>query len=276
MTDVDRIDLPGGTSIPQLGYGVFQIPPDETEAAVTQALDVGYRSIDTAAAYGNEPAVGRAVARHDVERADLFITTKLWNADHGHDNALAAFDASLGRLGMDYVDLYLIHWPVPSRDLYLETWQALEEILSSGRARAIGVSNFHISHLQRILDASDVVPAVNQVELHPNLAQSELREFHAAHGIATEAWSPLAQGALMDDPVITGIATRHGATPAQVVLAWHLALGIVVIPKSVTAARIAENFASTSVTLDDDDMAAIATLDRGGRIGPDPDEMAVT
>ncbi|MFF7679683.1 aldo/keto reductase [Actinacidiphila glaucinigra] len=270
-TPTPDITLNNGVSMPRLGFGVFQVPDADTAAAVTSALENGYRSIDTAAIYGNEAGVGQALAASGVARDELFVTTKLWNGDQGYDSTLAAFDASLAKLGLDHVDLYLIHWPTPARDLYLDTWRAFEKIHAEGRARAIGVSNFQPAHLQRIIDNSDVVPAVNQVELHPQLQQAELRAFHARHGIATEAWSPLAQGAVLSDPVVTGIADRLGRTPAQVILRWHLQLGNVVIPKSVTPERIRQNIDVFDFALSDADIAAITALDSGTRIGPDPD-----
>ncbi|MEV6183232.1 aldo/keto reductase [Streptomyces sp. NPDC052015] len=267
---IPTITLNNGVEIPQLGFGVFQVPDAETTAAVTAALEAGYRSIDTAAIYGNESGVGRALTGSGIARDDLFITTKLWNADQGYDATLKAFDASLDKLGLDYVDLYLIHWPTPARDLYRETWKALEKLAADGRIRAAGVSNFQPAHLQR-LDGADLVPAVNQIELHPGLQQNQLRAVHADLGIATEAWSPLAQGAVLGDDAITTIAAQHGKSPAQVVLRWHLQLGNIVIPKSVTPARIRENLDVFDFVLSDDEMAAIATLDRGLRTGPDPD-----
>ncbi|MFJ4847117.1 MULTISPECIES: aldo/keto reductase [unclassified Streptomyces] len=270
-TPVPHITLNNGVTMPQLGFGVFQVPDDETAAAVTTALESGYRSIDTAAIYGNETGVGQALAASGIPRDELFVTTKLWNADQGYDSTLAAFDASLARLGLDHVDLYLIHWPAPAHDRYTDTWRAFEKIRSEGRARAIGVSNFEPAHLRRLMDDSGVTPAVNQVELHPRLQQRELRAFHARHGIATEAWSPLAQGALLGDPAVTSIAGRLGRTPAQVILRWHLQLGNVVIPKSVTPERIRENLDVFGFELTDADIAAIDALDDGGRIGPDPD-----
>ncbi|WP_329183558.1 aldo/keto reductase [Actinacidiphila glaucinigra] len=270
-TPTPDITLNNGVTMPQLGFGVFQVPDADTAAAVTAALENGYRSIDTAAIYGNEAGVGQALAASGVARDELFVTTKLWNGDQGYDSTLAAFDASLAKLGLDHVDLYLIHWPAPARDTYLDTWRAFEKIHAEGRARAIGVSNFQPAHLQRIIDNSDVVPAVNQVELHPQLQQAELRAFHARHGIATEAWSPLAQGAVLSDPVVTGIADRLGRTPAQVILRWHLQLGNVVIPKSVTPERIRQNIDVFDFALSDADIAAITALDSGTRIGPDPD-----
>jgi 2,5-diketo-D-gluconate reductase A len=268
---VPTITLNTGAEMPQLGFGVFQVPPDETERVVTTALEAGYRSIDTAAAYRNEEGVGRALAASGIPREELFVTTKLWNDQQGRDSALAAFERSLGLLGLDHVDLYLIHWPVPSQDRYVETWKAFEEIAASGRAKAIGVSNFQPAHLQRLFDETDTVPALNQIELHPRLAQAELRELHARHGIATEAWSPLAQGELLQDATIAGIAERLGRSPAQVILRWHLQLGNVVIPKSVTPERIRANIELFDYELGEDDMAAITGLDRGQRIGPDPD-----
>ncbi|MET8472896.1 aldo/keto reductase [Streptomyces sp. NPDC006422] len=267
------VTLNNGVEIPQLGFGVFQVPDDETTAAVAAALEAGYRSIDTAAIYGNETGVGRAVAESGIAREDLFITTKLWNADQGYDATLAAFDASLQKLGLDHVDLYLIHWPTPQRDLYRESWKAIEKLVADGRIRAAGVSNFQPDHLERLIADADLVPAVNQVELHPGLQQSELRAVHADRGIATEAWSPLAQGAVLGDEAITTIAARHGKSPAQVVLRWHLQLGNVVIPKSVTPARIRENLDVFDFTLTDEEMASIAGLDRDLRTGPHPDEL---
>lgn len=264
--------LNNGVEIPQLGFGVFQIPEEETTAAVTAALEAGYRHIDTAAIYGNEAGVGRALATSGIPREELFVTTKLWNTEQGYDSALRAFDASLAALGLDYIDLYLIHWPAPERDLYLDSWRALEHLVKEGRIRAAGVSNFQRAHLQRLLDSSDLVPALNQIELHPGLQQSELRAFHAEHGIATEAWSPLAQGAVLDDEAITSIAGRTGKSPAQVVLRWHLQLGNVVIPKSVTPSRIRENFEVFDFELTDEDMSTIAGADRDLRTGPHPDE----
>ncbi|MEU3462167.1 aldo/keto reductase [Streptomyces sp. NPDC006733] len=257
--------------MPQLGFGVWQVPDDEATAAVSTALEAGYRSIDTAAIYGNEEGTGKALAASGVPREDLFVTTKLWNSEQGFDKTLAAFDASLAKLGLDHVDLYLIHWPTPARDLYADTWRALEKIYADGRAKAIGVSNFNPEHLRRVLAEGSVVPAVNQVELHPDFAQAPLRAFHAEHGIATEAWSPLGQGkGLLDEPVIGTIAERHGRTPAQVVLRWHLQLGNVVIPKSVTPSRIRENIDVFDFELSDADLTELAGLDAGNRIGSDP------
>ncbi|WP_030807146.1 aldo/keto reductase [Streptomyces sp. NRRL S-337] len=271
MSKVPSITLNNGTAMPQLGYGVWQVEDDQAFTAVGQALAAGYRSIDTAAAYGNEEGTGKALAASGIPREELFVTTKLWNSDHGYDAALRAFDASLTKLGLEYVDLYLIHWPVPAKGIYTETYKALERILADGRAKAIGVSNFLPEHLQRLLGETSVVPAVNQIELHPHLQQEESRAFHVRHGIATEAWSPLGQGrGLLDDPTIGRIATKHGRTPAQVVLRWHLQIGNVVIPKSVTPSRIVENIDVFGFELDGDDLVELAGLDTGSRLGPDP------
>ncbi|MGZ4783883.1 MAG: aldo/keto reductase [Oryzihumus sp.] len=279
MTSVPNVTLTAGNStidIPQLGFGVWQVPDDGATAAVTTALEVGYRSIDTARIYDNEAGVGRALAATDVSRDEIFLTTKVWNDDQGYDQTLRAFDASAKRLGVDYVDLYLIHWPTPAKDAYVDTWKALLQLRADGRIRAAGVCNFQPAHLQRLIDETGEAPAINQVELHPRLQQEELRRFHAEHGIVTEAWSPLAQGGdLLQDDTITGIARKQARTPAQVILRWHLQVGNVVIPKSVTPSRISENFDVFGFDLDADDLAAIAGLDRAGRIGPDPDEFNV-
>ncbi|MEV7645621.1 aldo/keto reductase [Streptomyces rubiginosohelvolus] len=270
---VPTVTLNNGVTIPQLGFGVFQVPDDETTAAVSAALEAGYRSIDTAAIYGNEVGVGRALAASGIPREELFVTTKLWNADQGYEATLAAFDASLAKLGLDHVDLYLIHWPTPAHDLYPESWRALEKLAADGRIRAAGVSNFQPAHLSRVLETGTLVPAVNQIELHPGLQQSELRAFHAEHGIATEAWSPLAQGALLQEEALVSIAERHGKSPAQVVLRWHLQLGNIVIPKSVTPERIRQNIDVFDFELSAADLDAVAALDRGMRTGPDPDTL---
>ena len=271
MSDVPALALNNGVQIPQLGLGVFQVPVDKTERVVSTALEVGYRSIDTAAAYQNEEGVGRAIASSGLARDAVFVTTKLWNAHHGYDRALRAFDASAQRLGLETLDLYLIHWPVPATDRYVETWKALEKLASDGRARAIGVSNFGVEHLRRLVDETGTVPAVNQVELHPYFQQTDLRAEHAEHGIATEAWSPLGQGgALLSDATITRLADRHGATPAQVVLRWHLQLGNIVIPKSANPARMRQNLDVFGFELSAEDLSAIADLETGKRIGPDP------
>ncbi|KAB8161160.1 aldo/keto reductase [Streptomyces sp. 3MP-14] len=271
MPSIPDVTLNNGVTMPQLGFGVFQVPDDETAQAVGTALEAGYRSIDTAAAYGNERGVGQALAASGIPRDQLFVTTKLWNDDQGHDRALAAFDASLERLGLDRLDLYLIHWPAPEQDRYVDTWRALERLYADGRIRAIGVSNFHVTHLQRLMDETGIVPAVNQVELHPGLPQVELRAFHREHGIATEAWSPLAKGGLLRDASLGRVAERHHVTPAQAVLRWHLQLGNIVIPKSVTPERIRQNLDVLDFTLDEDDMATIAALESDLRTGPHPD-----
>ncbi|MEU1874380.1 aldo/keto reductase [Streptomyces sp. NPDC019793] len=270
---IPTVTLNNGVEIPQLGFGVFQVPDAETTAAVSAALEAGYRSIDTAAIYGNEGGVGKALATSGIAREDLFITTKLWNADQGYDATLRAFDTSLDKLGLDHVDMYLIHWPTPARDLYKETWKAIEKLVADGRVRTAGVSNFQPDHLKRLIDGADLVPAVNQVELHPGLQQSALRAVHAELGIATEAWSPLAQGAVLKDEAITTAADRHGKSPAQVVLRWHLQLGNIVIPKSVTPARIRQNLDVFDFTLTAEEMTAIAGLDRDLRTGPHPDQL---
>ncbi|WP_438484967.1 aldo/keto reductase [Streptomyces sp. S186] len=271
MSTVPSITLNNNVTMPQLGYGVWQIPDDEAFTAVGHALEAGYRSIDTAAIYGNEEGTGKALAASGLPREELFVTTKLWNSEQGYDSALRAFDASLAKLGLEYVDLYLIHWPLPARDTYVDTYKAFEKIYAEGRAKAIGVSNFLPEHLERLLGETSVVPAVNQIELHPQLQQAESRAFHARHGIATEAWSPLGQGkGLLADATVAGIAEKHGRTPAQVVLRWHLQLGNVVIPKSATPSRIRENFDVFGFELDGDDLSALAGLDAGNRLGPDP------
>jgi 2,5-diketo-D-gluconate reductase A len=273
-TAVPVLDLNDGNHIPQLGFGVFQVPAEETAQAVRRALDTGYRLIDTAAAYGNEEGVRDAVRASGLDRGEVFITTKLFNDDHGRDPARRAFEQSLSKLGGDYIDLYLIHWPVPSRGLYVETWEALCALREEGRVRSIGVSNFQIEHLQRIIDATGVVPAVNQIELHPRLQQAELRRFHTERGILTEAWSPLGKGKLLDDPVIADIAAGHDRTPAQTVLRWHLQLGNVVIPKSVTPSRIEENLHVFDFELSAGEMDRLGELERGERTGPDPDSFS--
>jgi len=273
---VPSVILNNGVEMPQLGFGVWQVPDDEAAKAVATALEAGYRSIDTAAIYENERGTGEAVAASGIPREELFVTTKLWNSEQGYDSTLRAFDASLERLGLDHVDLYLIHWPVPAKDAYVDTYRALEKIHAEGRARAIGVSNFLPEHLERLTAETGVVPAVNQIELHPQLAQAESRALHARLGIATEAWSPLGQGrGLLDVPALVAVARKHGRTPAQAVLRWHLQLGNVVIPKSVTPSRIQENIDVFDFELDAEDMAAIAALDEGGRLGPNPAEFNV-
>ncbi|MEU3027236.1 aldo/keto reductase [Streptomyces incarnatus] len=268
---VPPIILNNGVEMPQVGFGVWQVPDDEAEQAVGTALEAGYRSIDTAAAYGNEEGTGRAIAASGLPREEIFVTTKLWNSDQGYDATLRAFDTSLGKLGLDHLDLYLIHWPLPARDTYVDTYKALEKLYADGRVRAIGVSNFLPEHLRRLAEETSVVPAVNQIELHPHLQQHAAREYHAEQGIRTEAWSPLGQGkGLLEVPAIVAIAQKHNRTPAQVVLRWHVQQGTIVIPKSVTPSRIKENIEVFDFSLDAEDLAAIGALNEDRRIGPDP------
>lgn len=275
MTLSPELTFNDGNTIPQLGYGVWQVEDDVAEKVVVQAFEAGFRHIDTAKIYGNEAGVGRAIERSGLTPEDIFITTKLWNADQGYESTLAAFEASMDRLGLETLDLYLIHWQQPQQDKYVDTWKALIELQKRGRVKSIGVSNFTAEGLQRIIDETGVVPVINQVELHPFFNQAELREFNASKGILTQAWSPLGQGGeLLEHPAIAEIAAKHSATPAQVVIAWHLAIGNVVIPKSVTESRIRENHAALDVRLDSADIETINGLDRtaegAGRIGPDP------
>ncbi|MBF6420160.1 aldo/keto reductase [Nocardia farcinica] len=268
---VPSIVLNDGNVIPQLGFGVFQVPPDDVFDVVTTALRAGYRSIDTAAVYGNEEGTGRAIRAFGLPRDEVYVTTKLWNSEQGYDSTLRAFDDSMSKLGLDYLDLYLIHWPVAAAGKFVDTFRAFQELKRQGRVRSIGVSNFTVDNLRTLIAETGEIPAVNQIELHPALAQRELREFHAENAIATEAWSPLGQGTLLEDDTITRIAQEVGRTPAQVIIRWHLQLGNVVIPKSVTPARIEANFDVFGFELSREQMAAIDGLDRGGRIGPDPD-----
>ncbi len=267
---VPTLQCNDGNNIPQLGFGVFEVSPEDTTDAVLHAIQVGYRMIDTAAMYGNEAEVAEAIARSGLERSELFITTKLWNDDHGRDRTRRAFELSLERLSSEWVDLYLIHWPAPAQGRYVETWQAMCELREEGRARSIGVSNFLPEHIEQITDATGVAPAVNQVELHPRMQQRELRAFHEKHRIVTESWSPLGRGALLDDPVVGNVAAQTGRTPAQVLLRWNVQLGCVVIPRSVRAQRIEENAQIFDFELYQEQMEAIAQLDREERIGPDP------
>ncbi|MCC9312422.1 aldo/keto reductase [Kitasatospora sp. RB6PN24] len=278
MSSIPGITLNNGAVIPQLGFGVWQVPDEEAAAAVRTAIEAGYRSIDTAAIYENEAGTGEGIRQAGVPREELFLTTKLWNSgtrdwsgQAGRDAVLREFDASLARLGTDYLDLYLIHWPRPMHGSYDNIWAAFEELLAGGRTKAIGVSNFGPAELTRLFENTSVVPALNQVELHPHFPQQELRAFHAEHGIATEAWSPLGQGgALLTEPALVKIAAKHGRTVAQVVLRWHLQQGVIVIPKSVTPSRIRENFEVTGFELDAEDLAAIDGVATGKRLGPDP------
>jgi 2,5-diketo-D-gluconate reductase A len=269
-TSIPDVTLHDGVAIPQLGFGVFQVPPDETRKAVEEALAAGYRHIDTAAAYRNEQGVGEGIAASGLDRDEIFVTTKLWNAEQGFDSTLAACERSLGLLGLDHLDLYLIHWPVPAEDRYLDTWRAFEKLKADGRIRSIGVSNFRVEDLERLKAEAEHLPTINQIELHPYLQQAELRSWHAEHGIATEAWSPIAQGAVLDDATIVDVASHHNKTPAQVTIRWHLQVGNVVIPKSVTPERIVENLDVLDFELEEDEMEAIVRLDRGRRTGPDP------
>ena len=272
MTFAPLVQMNDGRSIPVIGFGVWQVPDDVVVDATLKALEVGYRHIDTAYLYHNERGVGEALRRSGLDREDVFVTTKVWNTDHGYDETLSAFDKSTGLLGIDEVDLYLIHWPTPARDIYLDSWRALIRLREEGRARSIGVSNFHEAHLRKIIDETGVIPAINQIELHPWLPQAHMRDIDARLGIRTEAWSPLGSGRLIDDPVIGEVAAKHGKSPAQVMVRWSLQLGNIVLPKSVTPARIEQNIDVFDFELDDADMAAIATLDSGRRTGPNPDE----
>ena len=261
--------------MPQVGLGVWQTPPEETERAVAVALDAGYRHVDTAAGYFNEREVGKAVTASGLPREDVFITTKLWNADQGYESTLAAFDASMDKLGAEYLDLYLIHWPMPAKNAFVDTFKAFAHLRDQGRIRSIGVSNFEPEHLRILVDATGIVPAVNQIELHPYFQQVELRAFHEENGIVTTSWSPLGRGpvgGVLSERVIADIARKHGKTPAQVIIRWHIDNGLTVIPKSSSRLRQAENLSVFDFSLDAEDMHAIATLDRpDGRIGPDPD-----
>ncbi len=266
-----RIALADGRSIPQLGVGTYKVPAEKTADLVADALALGYRHIDTATLYGNEREVGEGIRRSGLDRDEVFVTTKVWNDDQGYDRTLRAFDASAARLGLEEVDLYLIHWPIPSADRYVATWRALVRLQEEGRARSIGVSNFSPAHLQRIADETGVWPVIDQVELHPRFPQHALQEWNDAHGIVTEAWAPLARGGLLDDPVLASIAARHGRTPAQVVVRWHLDRGIVLFPKTLSPERLRENADVFGFTLDDADRAAIARMATGERTGRDPD-----
>ncbi len=271
MTDVPTIALNNGVQIPQLGFGVFQIQPEKTRDATLAALEVGYRHIDTAQMYGNEKEVGEAVRASGIDRGDIFVTSKLNNSFHAYDDALGAFEGTLEALDIDYLDLFLVHWPLPDVGDYVETWRAMEKMYEGGRVRAIGVSNFQPHHLRRVRAEATITPAVNQVEVHPYLANDEVRAVNTELGIVTEAWSPIAQGRVLDDPTIVRISESLGRTPAQVTLRWHLQRGDIVFPKSVTRSRVEENFALFDFELSTEDMAGISALDKGERTGPDPD-----
>jgi len=275
VTQVPTIELNNGVRIPQLGLGVYQVPPEETAATVKTALDIGYRHVDTAEMYGNEKGVGEGIRNAGIERGEVFITSKLNNGFHKPDDARRAFDKTLADLGFDYVDLFLIHWPLPTQydGDYVSTWKTLEEFAKDGRARSIGVSNFQVAHLERLAEESDTVPAVNQIEVHPYLVNDEVRAYGREHGIETEAWSPIAQGRVLDDAVVTRIAEAVGKTPAQVVLRWHIQRGDIVFPKSSNEKRLKDNFALFDFELGDDQVAELTGLDRGedGRTGPNPD-----
>lgn len=269
---VPDITLNNGVTIPQLGFGVFKVRPEDTRETTLAALNVGYRHIDTAQMYGNEVGVGEAVRESGLDRSEVFVTSKLNNPYHAPDDALAAFDQSLVDLDIGYLDLFLIHWPMPAVGDFVATWRAMEQMLATGSVRAIGVSNFHEPHLQRVIDEATIVPAVNQIEVHPYLVQDPLRDFCRQQGIAVEAWSPIARGRVLTDPTVVAIADKTGRTPAQVVLRWHVQRGDIVFPKSSRPERMAENFEIFDFDLTDEDMAAITDLDRGERTGPNPDE----
>jgi len=272
MTYAPSALMNDGRTIPTIGFGLWQVPDDVAVDATLTAIEAGYRHLDTAAVYENEAGVGKAIARCGLARNELFVTTKVWNTEHGYDKTLAAMDRSLALLGLDYVDLYLVHWPAPTTGNYLETWRAVLALQEQGKTVSVGVSNFHVHHLERIIAEFGVVPVLDQIELHPNLQQHPLRAFNAGHGILTEAWSPLASGELLQDPTITAIAAKHGVSTAQAMIRWHLQLGHVVLPKSVTPDRIRQNIDVFGFTLDQQDLADIAAMDKGQRTGPNPDE----
>ncbi|MFD1697181.1 aldo/keto reductase [Roseibium aestuarii] len=271
MVDQPRIPLADGTSIPQVGLGVYQTENDKAPAVIRAALEAGYRQIDTAAIYGNEQGVGEGIRSSGVPRDQIYLTTKLWNSEQGYDSTLKAFDASLKKLGTDHVDLYLIHWPAPKKDLFVDTWKAFIRLQKEGRITSIGVSNFMPEHIDRLVAETGVKPVINQIELHPTFQQAALRAYHQANGIVTQSWSPLGQGTLMDNPVVTSIASKHGKTPAQILIRWHVNMELVTIPKSANPERIKANFDVFDFSLDTDDMAALAKLDGAdNRLGPDP------
>jgi 2,5-diketo-D-gluconate reductase A len=271
MTDQTHIALNDGARIPQVGLGVWQTPNDEAAPAVKAALSAGYRHVDTAAVYENEEGVGEGIRQSGIDRSEIYLTTKLWNTEQGYDQTLKAFDASLKRLGTDYVDLYLIHWPSAHRGLFVDTWKAFVKLKEEGRAKSIGVSNFYPEHIEKIIAETGVTPVINQIELHPDFQQREARAFHEKHGIATQSWSPLGQGKLLGHPAIADIAAKLGRTPAQVIIRWHIDNGLVVIPKSVTPSRISENFKVFDFKLSAEDLDTLNGLDdAGARIGPDP------
>ncbi|MBU0738509.1 MAG: aldo/keto reductase [Alphaproteobacteria bacterium] len=271
MTDQTHIALNDGARIPQVGLGVWQTPNDEAAPAVKAALSAGYRHVDTAAVYENEEGVGEGIRQSGIDRSEIYLTTKLWNTEQGYEQTLKAFDASLKRLGTDYVDLYLIHWPSAHRGLFVDTWKAFVKLKEEGRAKSIGVSNFYPEHIEKIIAETGVTPVINQIELHPDFQQREARAFHEKHGIATQSWSPLGQGKLLGHSAIADIATKLGRTPAQVIIRWHIDNGLVVIPKSVTPSRISENFKVFDFKLSAEDLDTLNGLDdAGARIGPDP------
>lgn len=272
MPEQSELRLNTGALMPQLGLGVWQVSDGEATEVVRTAIKTGYRSIDTAAMYNNEEGVGEGIRRAGIPRERIFVATKIWHDRQGTDSTMKAFEASQTRLGLDYVDLYMIHWPAPKQNTFVETWRAMARLKQYNRVKTLGVCNFKIAHLQRLMDETGIVPAVNQIELHPRFQQNALRDFHAKHGIATEAWAPLGRGAVLDDPVIATLAKAHGRTPAQIVLRWHIENSVIAIPKSSNPARLAENIDIFGFELSDDDMAQIAKMDRAnGRIGPDPD-----
>ena len=270
--NVPQIKLNNGQLIPQLGLGVYKLEAASAADLVATAIDSGYRRIDTAALYLNEAEVGQGVRQSSIPREEIYVTTKIWHDHHGYDSALKAIDESLSRLDIDYVDMVLIHWPAPAQDKFVETWAAFQHAVESGKVRGIGVSNFHSMHLDKLVAAGGTVPALNQIELHPGLQQGALRAYDQAHGIATEAWSPIARGRFNEDEAIVRIAQKHGKTPTQVIIRWHIELGNLVIPKTATPSRLVENISVFDFSLDAEDMAAIANLDSGLRTGPNPEE----